>query len=254
MYRVPVFLSLVFASFAFAEPDAPVATLDKTGIFHGVGSVVDPREEPGSNGDIQNVRWDLHEGYERLVFDLHENAYGVKKTPPLKTPGSYRITNETYPCRLVCDLNGRQANGISPPPDFSKSRLIKVLYRIVVLDDATVKFALELREPIEVEVFELHDPARIVLDIRPAADNAKRYSVRTRAMKRGEQAGNLEEELFSKGFRNVRILRCTDGNFCLEAGLFLNREDATALAGKIATAGIPVFVEERGINDFPKAP
>ncbi len=252
MHRLLLLALAGLANSAAAEPLEIKAKSDKSGVFHGAATIRDPRPEPASNGDLQRVRWHLQDGFERIVLDLHENDYGSKDTPPLKTPGSYRIANEIYPCRIVCDLTGRQANGLVPELDFSKSALVTGWYRIPILDDAAVTFAFELKEPVEIEVFELHSPARIVLDIRPLARSEKKFSVRTSAVGAGEEVGHLEEQLFINGFRSNRQLRCSRNRFCVEAGLFSTRDEASKLAEKINAAGIPVFVEERGITDPPK--
>ena len=213
---------------------------------------------PASCGDVYQLRWHDHGKYERLVLDLA--AFDLESDPEvvdeLAVPGTYRVDYERYPCRVVFDLVARGFRASADLPNFAEeSSLIEGLHRIPVLDDGTVMFALTLKGPAEIEVFDLHGPARIVVDVRAARESADatdvKYSLRSPAHEAGETVGSLEEQLLELKPRNLRVLRTQAGEFCVEEGLYDTPEEANRRAKALGRLGVAFAVEKRTLLDAP---
>ena len=216
--------------------------------------------------DLRNIRWGRHEEFERFVLDIHHGTY-EEAGPPAEKPCWFEVEYQLYPPRFVITLMGVRARRAEyARPD--GSCLIRDIYSLPFLDDSGLQFALELKQPVKFEVFELEDPARIVLDIKPLPEAEKRekewpvrYSVRTTTEYSPERAGHVEnialirEELGHMNIEDVRILRAEDGKLLVEAGLFRTRSAAEEKLEKLEEemADISFFIERREVKSMPAA-
>lgn len=241
-----------WTSFGLAEDPSPLAGI----------TVNKEADSPASCGDVYRLRWHDHGDYERIVLDLAAFADPAKAQAQdpeeLAVPGTYRVDYERYPCRVVFDLVARGFSASADIPDFAgNSRLIRELHRIPVLDDSTVLFALVLNAPAEIEVFDLHGPARIVVDIRPAPQSKTeppaKFSLRSAAIEGGETIGSLAEQMFELKPRNLRVLRTASGEYCVEEGVYDTAEEAGRRAKALGRLGVALAVEKRALLDAPES-
>ncbi|MFW5785237.1 MAG: hypothetical protein ACOCW1_03535 [Chitinispirillaceae bacterium] len=245
---VTVFSALIL--FSSTHADAP---LEKTGTYKTTADSVQGGKFTDGK-DLRNIRWGVNEGFERIVLDIHYGS-SYKKGPPAEVPCRYKVKYEYYPFRFTVEMSGIRAVNAEFGP-LEKSTLVRETYRIPYLDDSGMKFAVSLKKPVEYEIFELHDPARIVLDIRQNAspqDLPAVYSVRTSADLGYEQLGHIEEQLIGSGSKNTRIIKTPEGMF-VEEGYYPTRERAQERLKMISPkveGKVEFFIEKRD-SGFPQ--
>lgn len=185
----------------------PVGT-DKTGKYLTSAGSLTNAEKTTLSGAIRKVRWQVHEGYERVVIDFQRN--GDYSDPKAETPAMDRVPSFTIlargaPSSLEFSYSSRVGPGLKPVVFPKECRLFGRFYRIPVLDDATAGAVLEFRRHVELEVFELKNPARLVIDARPSKENDTRpiYVARSKTFAPDEagEAGHLSEDV---GRGNIR--------------------------------------------------
>ena len=106
--------------------------------------------------DISKIRQSQHGDMLRLVFDSKGDTTGKV--------GSYSFIY--YPDKyLITAIIGGYRNFSATLPQFSKNSVVEKMYMDEYLDDSGYKFHIKLREDAKVKVFNLENPARIVVDI-----------------------------------------------------------------------------------------
>ncbi len=99
-------------------------------------------------------------GYDRIVLDFDQ----------LKRPPFFMVENLGVAKKLVVTVYGR------PKLDFStqssmqaakKTRTVSAIEFIPLVDIDRFQFSLSTKSPIKSEAFELSDPARIIIDLKP---------------------------------------------------------------------------------------
>jgi hypothetical protein len=110
--------------------------------------------------EVKEIRQGRHEGYIRLVFDVHSEGQSADSVGPYNV--KYHIEKNT----IEVVLNGYRKFS-APLPRFSSSSIVKELYFGTYLDDSGFKFNINLRHKSKIRVFDLKQPARLVIDIKP---------------------------------------------------------------------------------------
>ena len=101
----------------------------------------------------------------RLVFDIHKQS--VKSGSlgePSKRVGSYNFIYYPEKNLITAIVSGYRAFSASLPK-FSSSSIVEKIYMDKYLDDSGYKFHIKLKDDAKVKVFDLQNPARIVVDI-----------------------------------------------------------------------------------------
>ena len=210
--------------------------------------------------DLRNIRWGKHPYFERIVLDIYEGAYG-EKGPPASVPCRFNIKYEYYPFHFTITLMGIRSR-TAEFSTFKNSKMIKDIYQLPMLDDSGIKFAVSLKQPVKFEVFELYDPARIVLDISNNLDSEKLlnnlpeiYSLRTGIKGDFETLDLIKERLYNLYSENVRILQAAEGSLFVEEGYYHCLQDAedrlNILSNKMED--INFYIEKRGPLTIPEA-
>ncbi|WP_416148278.1 hypothetical protein ACM26V_18920 [Salipaludibacillus sp. HK11] len=235
------------------ERDAATTKEDnymKGGTFVG-GEVTDGRS-------VGNIDHGIHDSYERLVLDIYEGSY-QELEGPAEIPNHFEVTKEAYPSRIVYTLSG--IRGLPEEiPDLSNMDFFSYMETIPLFDDATIQLAAYVQEFIEFEVFEMHDPAKIVTDVREAEgedEYATVYSVRTTSI---SQDDNLEDiarqgfEFEERDAKQVRTLHSEEDTLLVEEGYYSTLEEAEDRKIELENDGIDfeVHIEERGTHDTPE--
>jgi hypothetical protein len=128
------------------------STVDLKTTFSG-GTIQDGLE-------VKEIRQGRHEGYTRLVFDVYANekqAYSV---------GNYNVQYHVHHDNIEVVINGYRKFSATMP-NFSQSSGIEKIYLGTYLDDSGFKFHIKLQNKAKVRVFDLKQPARLVIDIKP---------------------------------------------------------------------------------------
>ncbi|MBM4275236.1 MAG: hypothetical protein FJ134_12355 [Deltaproteobacteria bacterium] len=256
---------------------AQKAQVGKKKIYHELGRVMGGQRTDGK--DLFNITFGKHDDFERLVLDIHEwvtdeNLLSKGKAPPTDIPCSFEVYYEEYPFRLVFDLEGVREMSATFP-NISASNYISNIYELFAHSWGNVRFAVTLKKPINYEVFELHNPAKIVADIKEGEKSSIQfppiYSLRTQSynirssnlrdihekityLKEGE--GNLRddwgrEEIIPKG-KKVRMLQSKDNKLFIEEGYYKTKQEALKRQKIFAKKGITLFIEKRNVDEIPR--
>ncbi len=205
--------------------------------------------------DLRNIRWGKHPEFERIVLDIYEGAY-YEKGPVVPVPCHFVVEYEYYPFRFTVTLNGIRARN-AEYRSIPESSVIEETYLIPYLDDSGIKFGIALKGPVEFEVFELHNPGRIVIDMREnpvKLDLPEVYSLRTATGLGVEDLGHLQEIMLGLGSEKPRILMTQDGKLFFEEGYYSTIEKANQRKDEIASSveGVEFFIEKRGPGSVPR--
>ena len=224
----PVLATCFIATALAAEPPVKVK-IDKSGEFRSGGAVTNATKPTAGSADVQLIRFHRHGQFERLVLDFHawEGYEKIgEKTATIARPSGYFARFEEAPFRLYFEVASRYSHGIENHlPDLTKSELVRRIYPVPLFDDASIAFAIELEGPVEFEIFELHEPARIVIDLRPPNSQADPggiefvYSVRSESLRSVAEINEISEAVAAVLPDSLpRVLLTSDNQgYCVEA-------------------------------------
>src|SRR5690625_3883838 len=207
---------------------------------------------------IGNIDHGIHDDYERLTLDIYEGSY-QELGDPVEKPNYFEVTKEVYPSRLFYTLNGIRGN-LEEIPDLSNMDLFSYMETIPIFDDATIQLAVYVQKPIEFEVFELHDPAKIVTYVSPIEREdtyATVYSVRTTSISQDDNLEDIERltsEFAERGAEQVRTLHSEADTIFVEEGYYSTLEEAEERKAELEHDDIDfdLHIEERGMHDIPE--
>ena len=187
--------------------------------------------------------------------DWSSKFYERQINRPYDTPCFYKVTYEQYPFRLVVDLDSTRSEFSADFPDFGNSDYISGVYSLLSYDWGNYNFALTLKKPIKFEVFELHNPARIVIDIKGGGKSEKDfppiYSVRSQSYYL-DDLRDEEEKIRELAEKKVRIINSQDKKYFIEEGYYKTEKEALQRKELLEDKGIVLFIEKRKANDIPK--
>jgi hypothetical protein len=221
------------------------AHVGKRNIYLDSGTVTRGLTPPGGT-DVYDIRFSKHGTFERLVFEIRDTT----DDKPSKTPCFFEVTYEQYPFRLVVDLDNTRLQFSADFPNFSNSNYISGIYYLPSETSGNYKFALTLKKPIKFEVFELHNPGRIVIDIK-AGDQSEKdfppvYSLRSKSY----YFDDLRYQEDKMGLE--RIIKSRDKKYVIEEGYYKTEQEARERKDLFIKKGIMLFVEKRRVNELPK--
>jgi hypothetical protein len=260
-----------------SESQAVKAKVGKQNIYRDSGKIIGGQRADGK--DLYSIRFGKHGTFERLVISIHEwvmDEKGVSKGgPPAAIPCSYEVTYEEYPCRLVFDFEGVRWSSATFPK-FPGSNYISGMHSIFAHSWGNDRFAVILKKPIKYEVFELHNPAKVVADIKGGEKSAHQfppvYSLRTKSSDNSsdyddlrdiqEKLSNLKyddgggddwgtKKFIPKG-KKIRIIQSQDNKLFIEEGYYTTNQEALKRQKYFAEEGITLFIEKRKIDEIPK--
>ncbi len=116
---------------------------------------------------VLDIRFAKNQGYERLVLDLEGNHKG--DLGALKKPPYYQVSVTPDMKRLTVTLFGKPRLSIDPKrihTAFRKSQNVSSLELLPLLEKDRWSFIVNLAQEQPVEVFELSNPIRIIVDIK----------------------------------------------------------------------------------------
>ena len=126
----------------------------------------------GTDGlDMGTIRLGLNEAKTRLVFDSYKWDMNLKTpTKKVKSSGHYDFKHDAKSRRITAVVSGYRgfsALNATKPRFFNNSDMVEKIYLETYLDDSGYKFTIQLQQNAQVNVFELKEPARIIVDISP---------------------------------------------------------------------------------------
>jgi len=228
-----------------------IAGMGKSGTYIARGSFTGGEITDGR--DVHRIEWSMHDGFERLEIRIHEAKWGDSdNADPVQVPCRFTVRREDFPARLLVSLGGTRMFS-APPPELPADRLTRGYYRIVYLGDSGAMFVFDVENDTEFEVYEMHDPAVIVIDIREVPAGSRSgpetvFSLRSVSWQAGEGPGHFQERLMKAGTENSRIIRDAGGGFCVEEGWYTTRDEAEKKQKLLAGKDFLLFIEQRGID------
>jgi len=116
---------------------------------------------------IKGVRRAPNPGFERIVIDLE----GIKKGEPsaIQRPPYYQVAVSPDERRLTFSIWGRPKLNFDSQKvlsDFKRSSIVESVTLLPRLEDESWTCAFDLKANATVEVFELANPVRIIVDIK----------------------------------------------------------------------------------------
>lgn len=116
---------------------------------------------------IRDIRRAANQGFERIVIDMESGRSG--EAPAIDRPPYYQVSVTPDEKRLVFTLYGKPRLAFDSKKivaAFKRSAVVDKVLLYPTFDDTFWTFALELKAGRGVEVFELSNPTRVILDIR----------------------------------------------------------------------------------------
>jgi hypothetical protein len=214
--------------------------------------------------DIREIRWQQVDDKERIVIHVFNwNGLDNDYDPvPFVEPCHFRLESETHPHTLRLSFGGaRDFTAYRSLPALNTaladSGLVHSIYPVMVLDDSAGELGIILKKRVRFEVYELHDPARIVIDLVAGKGQPELppiFSLRSRSGISVEEGGHLREDL--QGITQGRIRQLVDrkGEPLVEAGIFPTLEQAQEKC-EVIRKNLPdsqMFIELRNENDLPE--
>ncbi|MGZ3696898.1 MAG: hypothetical protein ACXWP5_02295 [Bdellovibrionota bacterium] len=134
----------------------------RDGLFVGGDRAVD-------DVTVKDIRHATNQGFERIVIDLQGNRDG--EPTAISRPPYYQVSVTPDERRMVFTLWGKPKLGFNARKvlaGFRKSSAIEKVELLPHLEENSWTFVLELKGVHPVEVFELGDPVRVILDVQTA--------------------------------------------------------------------------------------
>jgi hypothetical protein len=209
-----------------------------------------------------------------LVLSIHEwttdeNLIPKSNSPAAAIPCQFEVTYEEYPFRLFFDLEGVRGSSAKLPNQIT-SEDISSMYFIFPDSWGNVRLAVTFKKPMQFEVFELHSPARIVVDIKARDSKAIKfppvYSLRSQSFDGQEELREFQYQLIGlkdqdnywgrkeeipKGTK-IRIIKSQDNKDFIEEGYYKTKQEALKRQKYFAKKGVTLFVEKRNADAIPK--
>jgi len=130
---------------------------------------------PVNGLDIGMVRLGQSRHYTRLIFDSYKwEGYAQLPISKVNDSGTYIFTYEPSNKRIVGILDGYQAFSalVGDHSDlYEGNTMVKTIHIDEYLDKSGFKFTIELKQEAKINVYELHNPARIIIDLAPLHDD-----------------------------------------------------------------------------------
>lgn len=111
------------------------------------------RYKRSGSAEVTHVRWNHHNGFERLVFDVTEDN-SATFTMAIDGQDNTKVHGELVGYRAFSQTL----------PNFRSSNIVKEM-KVYELSDNSYKFTISLYRPMEYKAFALKKPARIVIDM-----------------------------------------------------------------------------------------
>jgi len=146
------------------KPKASYIPIDKEPLSKNYN--INDNEEEIENGlDIGTIRISETKNHTRLVFDSYKwNDTTEHLGDKVNKVGSYTFDYDPDKLLITVVLHGYRAFS-AELPKFSSKSIVDKIYLDKYLDDNGYKFYIKLRYDSKVKLFDLKNPARIVVDI-----------------------------------------------------------------------------------------
>lgn len=165
---LPCLVSLVSTqAFAELKPDrVHLAQGRKTGNYIADG-MVNGGDQAINDVVVKDIRRAVNPGFERIVVDLQGTRGGEDAAIP--RPPYYQVSVNPDESRIVVTIWGKprlEFNSKKVVREMKKSNVVQSLDLLPPMDGDSWTFVANLKSKRPVEVFELTNPVRLILDIK----------------------------------------------------------------------------------------
>jgi hypothetical protein len=164
---LPILISSVAIAAAELKPDKIHVAEGKKSQFYIRDGLVVGGDKAIDQVVVRDIRRAANSGFERIVVDLEGLNNG--ETVGIPRPPYYQIAVSPDERRLVMTLWGRPKLAFDSKKviaAFKKSVVVQNVVLLPTLEENTWTFAFELKKGQPVEVFELTNPTRVIIDVR----------------------------------------------------------------------------------------
>jgi hypothetical protein len=119
---------------------------------------------------IRDIRRATNAGFERVVIDIHSSQ--TANSAAISRPPYYQVAVTSDESRVLFTIWGKPRLDFDSKKviaAFKKSAVVKNLVLLPRVEEDSWTFAIELKGGRPVEVFELSNPVRLIMDIRSDA-------------------------------------------------------------------------------------
>ena len=116
---------------------------------------------------VKDIRRAVNPGYERIVIDLEGTQNG--EPAAIDRPPYYQVAINPDEKRLIITLWGRPKLELDPrkvSAAFRKSAAVSAVQLLPKVEDETWTFVFDLKGSSPIEVFELANPVRVIVDVK----------------------------------------------------------------------------------------
>lgn len=116
---------------------------------------------------VQNIRHSRNQGYERVVIDIQGNRSG--EPAAVERPPYFQVEVSPEMKRVIFTVWGKPKVGFDAKKiltGFTKTNVFSEIELLPVLEKDRWSFVMNLKKGHSVEVFELKNPVRVILDFK----------------------------------------------------------------------------------------
>lgn len=201
------------------------------------------------SSNVQSITSQKNDKSQTLTITFSKDNVSMGTVP------HYKVDYKKYPYTMTFTVSG--ARYISVEKDFDalkQNKFVSDVYKIITLDDSTVRFNVVFKNPVKFEVKEYKKPAQLVVNLTKEEDLKQPvYAVRSASYPYGEEIGHIEEQFISE---DARMLKDENGTFLVDMGAFNSEklaEEKIAEFNKKYGSNTKLYIEKRNASDIPKA-
>lgn len=123
------------------------------------------------NLDMANIRIGKSHDYTTLIFDSYQwTGYNQESTEESNISGKYEFSYEAENSRIVALIQGYNAFSAllgNQKELFKESDIVNNIYIDRYVDEDSIRFIIELRKKVKMNVIDVQNPGRIILNLYP---------------------------------------------------------------------------------------
>ncbi len=235
-------------------------TIGKRDVYYSSGRFRGGEITDGA--DVRQVSWFKLDNIERIEISIYDWEEISVRTARNRV-SYFELESALYPDSFRVLFFGVRAftayeNLGELNESFGQSTLIHSIFPIIMLDDSAYSIGIVFKKPVEFEVYELKNPGKIVIDlsmIDERAPSKEIYSLRTLSkLPFSETTEYVRLAVEEASDQPTRYLADVNGDYLLEVGQYMTREEAAAQKENIMLNGpsIKLVIEKRRQTDLPR--
>lgn len=192
------------------------------------------------NASFNSIKLGTHSAFERVVFGITATeSIGLDRVFPIY----YHISSERFPNRLIFEFKSIEEFDEKILQNLSGD-LIDKIYSLPTYQDSLI-IVMELKQECGYEVFELSDPARLVIDLISLKENG--YILKSKEFSDIELLLTTYVRVLEYA-KNIKMHKNKNGTFYLEEGFYLTEYSVNKKRDLLNKKGFSFSVEKISIK------